>query len=499
MADPDEREARVDGVGPQRRETRGRKRGGQLREYAIADGTRTWSMRLRWRGTRLNVRLGNELEGWSRALAELTLRQTLAQIEAGIWQPPIPDIPDDERDPTFHEFATVWFDRHVVGLDDSTKSSYSLLLSRYILPEFKDHRLTQITYESVLRWRDRLRKESEQLRLAKDNGVILFDRHERPRRPFGPKTINDALRLLGQVVHRAVESEHYLLDRNPVRGRSGLRLKTPARPPREHLEADEVLTMIHAADLLDQGVTPHALIRADHIREQRDRGISWRDIASGLQIAESTVIYQSRIQARESAARQRRAMICVLALSGVRASELTELTWKRIDHTHGRIVLEDAKTPAGVREIYLSPFLRIELDLYRTSLGLPPQPDSPVFPVRAGGPSDRFNLGRRLKTIAAVATQLRTADGLAPLPVRITPHSFRRTFITLSFQVGRDVVFVQTQAGHADWKTTLNVYTQQSGRSVDPRIRALLDTFFGDHIDASHGDTTTLHDRRTVL
>ncbi|MGH3600812.1 MAG: hypothetical protein ACRDQH_11130 [Pseudonocardiaceae bacterium] len=48
----------------------------------------------------------------------------------------------------FHEFATVWFDRHSVDLDASTMASFSRVLSRYILPEFKDHRLTEITLRS---------------------------------------------------------------------------------------------------------------------------------------------------------------------------------------------------------------------------------------------------------------------------------------------------------------------------------------------------------------
>ena len=452
---------------------------------------------MRWGGSRIIVRLGNELEGWSRPLAELKRSQILAEIDAGVWRPPIADVDDDEHDPTLHEFATVWFDRHMVGLDESTKASYGHLLSRYILPEFKDRRLTEITYESVLRWRDRLRQEAEQLKLAKDNGVALFDRHGRPRRTFGAKTINDALRLLGQVLHRAVESEHYLLDRNPVRGRSGLRVRMPAKPPREHLEADEVFSMIHAADLLDQHVTPRALERAAHICQQRERGMSWQEIAAALGIAESTAIYQSRRSVKPDDSRQRRAMIIVLALTGVRASELTELTWDRIDRTHGRLVLKDAKTPAGVREVHLSSFVRHELELYRASIERP-QPDSPVFPVRGGGANDRHNLGRRLKMIAEAAGDLRAADQLAPLPSRITPHTFRRTFITLSFQAGRDLVFVQTQAGHADWKTTLDVYTQQSGRSVDPDIRALLAAFFDDDA-AENGTSHELHNRRAVL
>ena len=64
-------------------------------------------------------------------------------------------------------------------------------------------------------------------------------------------------------------------------------------------------------------------------------------------------------------------MIVVLALTGVRASELTALAWGRVDHTHGRLVIADSKTEAGIREIYLSPFVREELALYGASRGTP--------------------------------------------------------------------------------------------------------------------------------
>lgn len=483
--------------------SRGRKTTGEVREHLTTAGIRTYSIRVRWHGERINIRLGNELEGWNRPLADLKLEETIRSIGAGVWRPAVPDITAEDRDPIFHEFATVWLDRQIVDLDKSTAASYGHVLSRYILPEFKQHQLTEITYEAVLRWRDRLRKESERLKLAKENDVTLLDIHGRPKRAFGPQTINQALRLLGQILDRAVESEHYVLDRNPIKGRSGVRVKTPGKPPREHLEADEVLSLIQAADLIDQGVSPQSLARAKMARELRATGLTWAQVGDAMGCAESTAIYISRLKPRPSAPRRRRAMIIMLSLTGTRASEHTGLIWARVDHTHGRIVLEDAKTEAGVREIHLSPFVREEFALYKASLPQKPTPADPVFAVRGGGSGDRFNLGRRLKHIAGVAAELRNDQGLAPMPARITPHTFRRTFITLSFQAGKDLVFVQSQAGHADWKTTLNIYTQQSGRSIDLKIRRLLDEFLGEPSQPADPKTdhdyTPIHTRQNVL
>ena len=459
---------------------RGPQQTGQVREHQAKSGIVTYSLRVRWCGERISVRLGSELEGWNRALADLKLAETVAAISAGTWQPPAPELDAEEHDPIFHEFATVWLEQHGADLDDSTRAGYGHVLSRYILPTFKDHRLSEITYETVRQWRDRLRAESEQLKLAQANNLKLIDRHGRPKRPFGPQTINQSVRLLGQILDRAVESEHYLIDRNPAKGRSGLRMKTPPRPPRNHLEADEVLSLIQAADLVDQGVTPTSLRHARLARELRAQGKTWAQVGEAMGCSEATAIYRSRIKPKRDAPRRRRAMIVLLSLTGTRAGEHTELAWTGVDQTHGRIILDDAKTPAGVREIQMSPFVREEVSLYRESLAQTPLADDPVFPVRGGGHGDRHNLGRRLRHIVAIADDLRSEQGLALLPKRITPHTFRRTFVTLSFQAGKDLVFVQSQVGHADWKTTLEIYTQQSHRSVDPEIRELLDAYLAE-------------------
>lgn len=198
----------------------GQKPRGQIREYRSPTGVLTYTLRVRLGGRRVNIRLGSELEGWNRPLAERSLQRTLREIEAGIWRPPVED-PDPEADPVFHEFATFWIDRQTVGAAPSTVRNYSRILSRYLLPEFKDQRLTEITHEAVRRWRDRLRQEADRLQVAKENGVTLLDRRGEAIRPFGASTINEALRLLGQILERAVESEHYAVQRNPVKGRTG--------------------------------------------------------------------------------------------------------------------------------------------------------------------------------------------------------------------------------------------------------------------------------------
>ena len=66
----------------------GRPATGQVRREPRVDGSVTFSLRVRANGERFNVLLGNELDGWNEARAENELANVMAQIRAGIWQPP---------------------------------------------------------------------------------------------------------------------------------------------------------------------------------------------------------------------------------------------------------------------------------------------------------------------------------------------------------------------------------------------------------------------------
>jgi integrase len=65
-----------------------------------------------------------------------------------------------------------------------------------------------------------------------------------------------------------------------------------------------------------------------------------------------------------------------------------------------------------------------------------------------------------------------------PLPDGLTPHSLRRTFISLLLAIGEEVPYVMRQVGHADPKVTLSIYAQvmfrgeASGNGSKPLSRA---------------------------
>ena len=50
---------------------------------------------------------------------------------------------------------------------------------------------------------------------------------------------------------------------------------------------------------------------------------------------------------------------------------------------------------------------------------------------------------------------------------RVTPHSLRRTFVSLLLATGADVPYVMGQVGHSDPKMTLGVYAQVIASKTD--------------------------------
>ncbi len=66
------------------------------------------------------------------------------------------------------------------------------------------------------------------------------------------------------------------------------------------------------------------------------------------------------------------------------------------------------------------------------------------------------------------------------LPPAITPHTLRRTFVTLSAQAGRSASWVQAQIGHADMTTTQRYYLQASRSEIQPRIKRLIEYLLGE-------------------
>ncbi len=239
-------------------------------------------------------------------------------------------------------------------------------------------------------------------------------------------SINKTIVRLAQILEIAVERE--LIARNPARGRRR-RLKQRA-PERTWLDrTEQIVALLNAAGELDT---------------------------------------EARVDRR---ATPRRTFLATLTLAGVRIGEAVALRWRDVDLAAGRLRVADSKTDAGVRQVDLLPALREELSIHKTATGFG-GPDDFVFPTVRGRKQNIDNARRRFlgRSVERATANLLKRDA-TPLPAGITPHSLRRTFISLLLATGAEVPYVMRQVGHADPKVTLSIYAQVMYRGEGERER----------------------------
>lgn len=70
--------------------------------------------------------------------------------------------------------------------------------------------------------------------------------------------------------------------------------------------------------------------------------------------------------------------------------------------------------------------------------------------------------------------EIRIERGIAPLP-KITPHALRRTYISPMLEAGAPLLYVMDHVGHADSKTTLEIYAHVQKRVSRKNVHAAFD------------------------
>jgi integrase len=157
----------------------------------------------------------------------------------------------------------------------------------------------------------------------------------------------------------------------------------------------------------------------------------------------------------------RKPLVVLLGLAGPRVSEVGGATWA---HTHldggsPYLHIPEAKTSAGQRDVRLHAVVRDALADRKATLN--PRGTDPVFATARGGRRDRNSIRNRLlNPVLSRAGELLTERSLPPLPDRVTPHTFRRTYLTYLAWAGVPIRRAMSQAGHKDAKLTLQIYQQ---------------------------------------
>jgi integrase len=101
-----------------------------------------------------------------------------------------------------------------------------------------------------------------------------------------------------------------------------------------------------------------------------------------------------------------------------------------------------------------------------------------VFPTSTGAKFGQDNFRNRV-----LAGSIRDANkalakaGQTPLPEGITPHSLRRTFVSLLYTLGETPPVVMAEMGHSDPALALRIYAQAMARDEAERskLRALVE------------------------
>src|SRR3954451_211122 len=228
----------------------------------------TYALRFHAYGQRQFVTLGSSVDGWTRARAEEELQNVLADVRRGLWRPPepAPRIEPPTTVPTFHEFASEWWDAKKLEVRPTTRAAYENELTLHLLPFFAKHRLTEITVQEVDRYRQHKVREGR----------------------LSAETINKTLVRLAQILEVALEYD--LIARNPAAGKRR-RLKVD-KPTPVHLDsAAQIVSLLDAASALDAQPTARtkgrrpliATLAFAGLRSAEAVALQWRDIdlASG--------------------------------------------------------------------------------------------------------------------------------------------------------------------------------------------------------------------------
>lgn len=133
-------------------------------------------------------------------------------------------------------------------------------------------------------------------------------------------------------------------------------------------------------------------------------------------------------------------MVAVLLVTGLRCAEICGARIERLGYDRGQRILGVTRKGRKAGRIPLG----AAAELVDRHLGV--RTEGPLFVTRSGKPVTRQWLFRAVRRVAAAAA--------VPQPERITPHSLRHTFATLSLDRGSTLDDLQIALGHADPRTT---------------------------------------------
>lgn len=179
----------------------------------------------------------------------------------------------------------------------------------------------------------------------------------------------------------------------------------------------------------------------------------------------------------------------IMMYAGLRKGELIPLTWADINLNEGFIKINKAveyigekpqikstKTKSGIRTVFIPDVLISFLRQHEKNNVL-------VFPNSKGNMHskttfqrwwDSFILEMDIQHCKKYPQRTNKYDPrFHGSSLNITPHMLRHTFCTMMYENGVDVVTAKNQMGHADIKTTLEIYTHLSSDHAKEQMKKM--------------------------
>jgi len=161
--------------------------------------------------------------------------------------------------------------------------------------------------------------------------------------------------------------------------------------------------------------------------------------------------------------------LAVLYYLGVRRSEALGLQWQDFDfdagmvHIQRGIVYDNGRIEeSGLKTAAANRYIPIPAEFRRYALARKGEPDAWVFHAQNGGPLSASTFRRMWQRLMQHAG------------MELTPHYFRHNYITMLYDAGVSAPDAMRIVGHADYQTTINIYThiknerlQQAGIKLD--------------------------------
>lgn len=144
------------------------------------------------------------------------------------------------------------------------------------------------------------------------------------------------------------------------------------------------------------------------------------------------------------------AVIAVLMLTGIRRSELVTADVENLGHERGHYTLDVTRKGGAIQRIPLVPAAVAAIEAY-----LGDRTSGPLITTKTGARISQDQVFRIVRKVA-VAAKIPHGD-------KVSPHSLRHAFVTLSMDAGAMVEDVQDAVGHKSLDTTMR-YKRNRGR-----------------------------------